>query len=1491
MPCSLRREEPQRAGAPAVLRCPGCGRRITGYCPLHGNLSFPGGGPDTSKVTGVAAPRIGGYRVRRLVARGGFGIVFEAGRERDGARVAIKVPRDDRDDAPAYLEHEIAALARVAGPHVPAVLEHGCTPDGAPYLVMQYIDAPPLADRLVDLPEPVPVSEAVALAEAILRALAAVHARGCLHRDLKPENILIDGALHVTLIDFGLTVPLGPEGASTQDSSTEGVGMGTAEYMAPELWEGLLDVDRRADLYAVGAILFEMLAGCPPFWGPRPLVREGHLSRRPPHIGAPGRGPSVLSAVEDVVARCLAKDRRERFDTADDLRAALDAALREAPTLRCTRPGPPAAMLDVPLGTPGPPAAAPEPPAAAPDGELRGDRVTVGLLFFDTALDVAALQARLKALGGQLGRASTGRCAAVFAADVSENPARHARRAAEELVRLGVCERARVDLAPVLVQTKRDGTRRFLSPLFTRAERFPAAGDPVGVVIAPAAAAVLHDPPDTARSGALPLASGAPPAARHDAPAPLASSLPPSAPTLSSGALPLPPSAPPLPPSAPPLSSGALALPLSPGALPLSSSAPPLSSGALPFSPGALPLSSGTAPAAHHDAPDVLDPDTWPLVGRDEVLAALAESALAAAAEGVPTVVSVIAEPGMGKSHLARALLERLAAAAPGARVLSLRAREPALGDADHALAELLERVLDLPPAPPREGVATMLRDRLAPASTDLVPAVALTLGWIPRGAEGAPLRAALRRLDAAPGALRSALMVAAGGGVRRAAARSPLFIVVDDAQFADNALLSALEYAALAGPRLPLWICALGRPELEQERRAWGDGAARRERRRLGPLDEASAAALCRRLLHPIEGAPESAVQQLVARAEAIPLLLVELLRGLRREGIVRKSPKGEAWYLATDEIERLPDLPLIEWLARRELEALSPALRSHARLIALLGDQVTLDEIKGLLDLLAQEGADAEFPLDARVGTARLLAARVVVDHGAGRVGFRHALVRESVARAVPEAQRRRIHRAAAAYYAAGPAGLGEERRIAQLARHAGAAGLAGLAARSFFDLAERARARHAYTDAERLYSRALEQSAGEPGEPGEPGETSIDRRATYRGRGLMRYRIGRYHDALTDFSCARELAAHAGDVAEWIELLLDEATALDWMDDFEASQARVELARVEEARSLPPEARSPLLEARLLLACGRSAFRFSRNGEAAALLERSAAIAAHLGDDGYETLVIALTLLGFILAGLGRPGDARAALDRAIDLAEARGDQLQLGAALNVRALSAANCGDEASFVADMERSLAVARELGQRSLELMGEYNLGEYLLLLDNAPAAEPHVLRALALDRAISGDPGRAVVALLEARLRFHRGEEEAARAAVARIRARQAEARARGEAGALLAPSEDVLCSAVELAAAGAEDAAWEALEARAARFSLGHERIEVVEARGIAAARRGRREEALRQIERALELSSRVPSAIRRRLARRRADLEEGNHDVPRARPDHEH
>jgi tetratricopeptide (TPR) repeat protein len=410
-----------------------------------------------------------------------------------------------------------------------------------------------------------------------------------------------------------------------------------------------------------------------------------------------------------------------------------------------------------------------------------------------------------------------------------------------------------------------------------------------------------------------------------------------------------------------------------------------------------------------------------------------------------------------------------------------------------------------------------------------------------------------------------------------------------------------------------------------------------------------------------------------------------------------------------------------------------------------------------------------------------------------------------------------------------------------------------MADEAERAYLELAERARARHAYTEAERLYSRALEQPVAAEAEA---------RAAAYRGRGMMRYRIGRYHDALADFLCARAMVTGA---AAQAEILLDEATALDWMDDYKTSEERVH-----EARALLAGGSTPLFDARLLLGLGRSAHRFSCNEEAVSLLQRAAEAAEPLGEEGYETLVIALLLLGFILPGEGRLEATRLALDRCIALCEAHGDRLHLGAALNTRALCWGCHGDKARLIADMERSLAVSRELGQRTLEFLAEFNLGEFLLLMDDAHAAEPHIARAIELDRKLSGDPVRPLTDLLEARLCLHRGNDRAARAIAGRLRKRQ-------EAGALLVPAEEILCRMVELMTGAASPSDWEELEERSEHYSFGQERIEVIEARACACARLGDVAEARRHLARALGAAERIPNAMGARLRRRRTELGE--------------
>jgi eukaryotic-like serine/threonine-protein kinase len=1346
----------------SITRCWTCGRRVSGAppgCPAHGPIqrSDPAA-VETTQVSAIALPRFSRYRAKRVIGQGGFGTVFEAESEA-GKRVAIKLARDDHPDAYHQLMNEIKVLIDVGPPAAPSVYGWDMLEDGAPYVIMEYLEGQTLAQRLVDGAEPIRIPLACSLGLSILEALEAVHARGYVHRDLKPENIFIGPDQKARIVDFGLVTRVAEAAPSLE--TTEGAAVGTADYMAPEQCEGRRDIDARADLYAIGVVLFELITGRPPFWGPRAVVQQCHRSYRPPRLSAMLPGTFIPKALEDVVRRCLAKDRQERFDSAAELRVALERATSDdegrptpIPTLR------------------GPGGASGSTRASAP-----GERRTVGLLFFEADADVLAIQKKLAPFGGQLAHAAGGRYVMVHGQEASENPARKARRVAQEMLRRGLCTRVRLDLASVLVQTRPDGSKRFLSPLFARSNRFPSDGDPLGLSVAPAAAAVL-----------------------------------PSAPGSSSS----------VPPSKRPEDS--------------------------------LPPVSGTSPER-----EILAPESGyePLIGRDAVVCSLVEGASRAISQALPTVVSVIAEGGYGKSHLASVLVGKLHELDLTVEVIALRAQEPAFGGADQTIGDLLSRILDLPASAPPDGGAELLRERLGfIAATGVEAAVALALGWAAPGTSGSTPWKGLGTLEAAPGALRSALAMAAGEALRRRASARPLLLVLDDAQFADDAMLSALEYAALAEARAPLWICALGRPAFKQQRPSWGERAARREAHHLGPLDDASAASLCRRLLLPVENVPDSALRRLVERAQAIPLVLVELVRGLKREGLVRRHPGSDEWYLATDEIDHVPDLPLIEWFALREIDALTPTLQAHARLFALLGDDVVPEDVDGVLRGLERQGGAAEFPLDVKIAIQRLLAAGVLTSRRRGRIGFRHALVREAIAKELTQELRRKIHVAAAEHYRDAEPGAATERRLSQLAFHSAHAGLAALAEHAYLELAERMRGKHAYMEAERLYSRALEQPCGADDNP---------RASVYQRRGLMRYRLGHYHDAIVDLSRAREMANRKGDVAAEIEILLDEATALDWMDEYKKSEERVE-----RARALISKVRSPLLEARLLLGSGRSLHRGSREEEAAALVERAAAAAEAQGDEGYETLVIALLMLGFILPGIGRLDDARRALDRGIALCESHGDTLHLAGIINNRALLWAYLGDKARMIADLKRVLSLARELGQGTLELAGEFNLGEYLFCMDEVDASEPHVLRAIELERRRTGDDGRPVVALLEARFRLYRGEEEVARAIVARIRERLSEAEAKGEADKLMAPSEEVLCSMIELSIRDAGAAMWDELEARSARYSVGQEQIEVLEARALAALRRGRAESARLKLEQALDLASRIPNVMGSRLRR---------------------
>jgi tetratricopeptide (TPR) repeat protein len=313
---------------------------------------------------------------------------------------------------------------------------------------------------------------------------------------------------------------------------------------------------------------------------------------------------------------------------------------------------------------------------------------------------------------------------------------------------------------------------------------------------------------------------------------------------------------------------------------------------------------------------------------------------------------------------------------------------------------------------------------------------------------------------------------------------------------------------------------------------------------------------------------------------------------------------------------------------------------------------------------------------------------------------------------------------------------------------------------------------------------------------------------------------------------------------------------------MGDFLASRDKVL-----EAKTLTEGRTTPALSARLLLAIGRSSCRFSCIDEAITALELAATEAAALGEEGYETQVIALLLLGSLAQGIANLSNAESVLDRAISLCEAHGDALHLGSSINSRGLLRAFQGDTLRTIADFERVISLGRELGQYYLEFSGHLNLGEFLYWMDRIDEAAAHVARAHSMNERWAIGGWRPETILLEGRIALYRGDIEQARSLAQRVR---------GEGAApLTVPSDDVLCSMIELATSEADDVAWDALEQRSTRYSFGPERIEVIEARGIVEARRGRLDAARGHFERAAELARQIPNVLRDRILRRLAQL----------------
>ncbi|HEY4392624.1 MAG TPA: protein kinase, partial [Polyangia bacterium] len=270
------------------------------------------------------------YRVISRIGVGGMGVVYRAQHTTLKRDLAVKVLLPEfggKEEFVRRFEREAESASRLAHPHIIAVTDFGRTPEGLLFLVMEYLDGRSLTSLIRE--GPLEVTRAVTIVRQMLAALTRAHAAGIVHRDLKPDNIMLidrEGQHDfVKILDFGIAKVTEPE-PGREALTQAGVVFGTPEYLSPE--QALGDkIDARADLYATGVILFEMLTGRRPFESEDKVrIISMHLSHPVPRLRDAYPAGEVPAALEDVVRQAMEKERENRFSSAAAFLTALEDA-------------------------------------------------------------------------------------------------------------------------------------------------------------------------------------------------------------------------------------------------------------------------------------------------------------------------------------------------------------------------------------------------------------------------------------------------------------------------------------------------------------------------------------------------------------------------------------------------------------------------------------------------------------------------------------------------------------------------------------------------------------------------------------------------------------------------------------------------------------------------------------------------------------------------------------------------------------------------------------------------------------------------------------------------------------------------------------------------------------------------------------------------------------------------------------------------------------
>ncbi len=313
--------------------CKLCGQRFTNdaaFCPFDGEpLEQVQGGWDSASDPLIGALIDGRYEVMEALGEGGMGTVYRVRHHALQRQFAMKVLRPDLAREPELCSRfiqEARTAATIAHPNVVQITDYGSVPSGSPYFVMELLDGAPLS-RLVKQAGPIPAARAVRILVQIAAGIGAAHRAGVVHRDLKPDNVFIVPDTHgndqVKILDFGVA-----KVAGAARMTRTGMVFGSPHYMSPEQASGQ-PVDHRADIYALGVVMYELFTGHVPFEADTFMgVLTKHMFMAPEPFVQKAENMRELGALEDITLRCLEKKPENRYPTVEALVADVEEVVR-----------------------------------------------------------------------------------------------------------------------------------------------------------------------------------------------------------------------------------------------------------------------------------------------------------------------------------------------------------------------------------------------------------------------------------------------------------------------------------------------------------------------------------------------------------------------------------------------------------------------------------------------------------------------------------------------------------------------------------------------------------------------------------------------------------------------------------------------------------------------------------------------------------------------------------------------------------------------------------------------------------------------------------------------------------------------------------------------------------------------------------------------------------------------------------------------------------